>query len=44
MTPGHLAWLAGILVVLLGTAAALTVLLPRVVVAGRRPQEIPGRD
>jgi len=35
---------AGILVVMLGTAAALTVLLPRVVVAGRRPQEIPGRD
>lgn len=31
---------AAILVVMLGTAAALTVLLPRVVVGGRRPQEI----
>lgn len=30
---------AGILVVMLGTAAALTVLLPRVVVGDRRPQE-----
>lgn len=31
---------AGVLVLMLGTAAALTVLLPRVVVGGRRPQEL----
>lgn len=34
---------AGFLVVMVGTAAALTVLLPRVVVGGRRPQEYADR-